>query len=458
MNDYYKFLKSKEVVSNKSGFDINESDVSKKLFDFQNRVVVWAVNKGKPAIFSGCGTGKTPMQLEYSRIINEKTNKPVLILAPLAVSMQTKEEGEKFDINVNVCNSQSDVKNGINITNYEKMQHFDMSCFSGIVLDESSCLKNYTSKIKKSLISTFMNTKYKLACTATPAPNDHMELGNHSEFLNVMNSNEMLSRWFVLDTMSMGKYRVKQHAVNLFWKWVASWACCFNSPEDLGYKDDRFKLPKLNINKINIIENELELMMNVKKRRVGLSATTMHKELRKTCKQRAEKTAEILSNDTNNPWVVWCNTNYEADELIKLIPEAIEVRGSMTPKKKEELLMAFSHGKERIIISKPSIAGFGMNWQHCNNTVFVGLSYSFEMYYQALRRLWRFGQTKEVNAYFVQSPCEKIIAETVNKKEIDHNTMNEHMSKANFIHEEQSANVKIWQESKNNITLPSWIN
>ena len=458
MNNYKDFLTSKEIVDYDSGFRVSKNKLNPMLFDFQKSIVQWCLKRGRSAIFAGCGLGKTPMQLEWAKHVNTKTKKPVLILAPLAVSKQTKREGEKFGINVNVCKSKANVINGINITNYEKLHNFDASVFSGIVLDESSILKNFTGKIKKEIIKQFKNTKYKLACTATPSPNDHMELGNHSEFLDIMPSNQMLSNWFILDTMLLGKYRLKKHAVNYFWQWVASWACCLELPSDLGFDDGGFILPDVKYKK-HVVKSPYQepiqgQLMYVPK----LSATNIHKELRNSNENRVNKALEIVNEDPDKSWIIWCNTNYESNLLRKTFPPNwIEVKGSDSDKSKEENLLKFTFEDDQKIITKPSIAGFGLNWQHCYNVIFVGLSYSYEMFYQAVRRSWRFGQEHNVNVHLIQSENDKNISDTLTRKQISHNTMQNAMKDVNFMSVTgKESKIKVYQIGKKTTKLPEF--
>jgi hypothetical protein len=426
---YDEFIASKSKRQAVAGFE--PLPIVAPLFDWQKYVVQWAVRTGRAALFEDCGLGKTAQQLEWARQVSEHTKAPVLILTPLAVAHQTAHEADKFGIVAKVAASQADVSGpGIWITNYEKLDHFDTGAFSGVVLDESSILKNFMGKTRRRLTDAFAATPYRLCCTATPAPNDYMEFGQHCDFLGVMPSNEMLSRWFINDTMNFGAYRLKGHARSDFWRWVSSWAACISKPSDIGFADEGFNLPALNLHTITVEVDETngapaeELF-----RHATLSATTMHREMRLTSRARSERVAEMV-NDSAEPWIVWCNTNHEADNLAELIPDAVEVRGSDTAEKKEAALDSFTEGKVRVIITKPSIAGMGLNWQHCANVAFVGLSYSFEDFYQALRRSYRFGQTREVNAYIVQARTEGAILQTVREKMDAHTAMQSEMKLA----------------------------
>lgn len=425
MLDYQTFLQSKRTVAQTSGLEVSLDAIHPMLFDFQKEIVKWSLQRGRSAIWADCGLGKTFMQLEWSRIIHQHTSGDILILAPLAVASQTVSEGAKLGIDVHICRSQADVKPGLNITNYEMLQHFDPSHFSGVVCDESSILKSYMGKTKRALVDAFAQTPYRLACTATPSPNDVMELGNHSEFLGIMPSGEMLMRWFINDTMSNGKYRLKGHATKDFWEWVASWAVSLRRPSDLGFSDSGFVLPELKIIhqyvETDITEGVPEGQLF---RAPTMSATSLHKEMRITAADRAQAVADLVNN-SDETWTIWCNTNYEADELTKRIPDAIEVRGSESITAKEKKLTDFSEGRIRVLISKSSICGFGMNWQHCHNVAFVGLSYSFEDVYQAIRRSYRFGQEHPVSVYIIAADTEGPLVASLERK------MKAHMELAN---------------------------
>lgn len=428
--NYIDFLKNKIRQTPISGFYVSEDKINNKLFDFQRNIVKWAVKRGTAALFEDCGLGKTPQQLEWAHQIHEYTDKNILIVAPLAVSMQTKREGLKFGIDVNICRNQDDVGKGINITNYEMIDHFNPNEFAGVVLDESSILKSYMGATKRALIDKFKHTPYKLCCTATPAPNDHMELLNHAEFLGIMRSSEALSIWFINDTKNSGTYRLKNHAIKPFWEWVSSWAVCLSNPADLGYDGSAFELPKLNTFEhiIDIDEFDLEFKDGLL-RTIETNATAFHKEKRLTAEDRATKSAEICLSDKEQ-YLIWCNTDYEADFLKKHIPEAVEVRGSHRPEFKEQAAIDFIDGNIRVLISKPRIFGFGLNFQNCHNTIFCGLDYSYENYYQAIRRLLRYGQENEVNCHIVLGSTEKHILDVIRRKERQQNEMHRNMHAA----------------------------
>ena len=426
--EYNKFIETKRKHSASYGFD--PLPLIAPLFEWQAHVLKWAVMKGRAALFEDCGLGKTAQQLEWASQILRKTGGSVLILAPLAVGEQTRLEGVKFGIQASVVSDHSEIGGpGIYITNYEKLEHFECGDFAGVVLDESSILKSFTGKTRKRLTEAFKDTPYRLCCTATPSPNDYTELGQHADFLGICTPAQMLCTYFINDTFNTGDWRLKKHAENEFWKWLASWAACISKPSDLGFDDTGYDLPELHMKDITVAVDQSEETGDDLFRIATLSATTMHKEMRLTCPARCDAVAKMVNNSSET-WIVWCNTNLEADELKKRIPGAIEVRGSDKPEVKRKRLADFSHGDVRVIITKPSIAGFGLNWQHCWNVAFVGLSYSFEDFYQALRRSYRFGQTREVNAFVVQAETEGAIIKSIQRKIKQHQTMQESMKKA----------------------------
>jgi superfamily II DNA or RNA helicase len=422
---YDKFLEAKQVTLQDSGISVNPLELNQMLFGFQRDIVSWALRKGRAALFLDCGMGKTAMQLEFA----QQVPGDVLILAPLAVAQQTVREGEKFGIKSEY--SRSGKKGKITVANYEMLEHFSASDYEGIVLDESSILKSFDGTLRNLIIDTFAQTPFRLACTATPAPNDYMELGNHSEFLGALSRTEMLSTFFVHDGGETSKWRLKRHAEKDYWKWVCSWAVMMRKPSDLGYPDDRFILPGLEIHDISIeqvkpSEGMLFAMpaATLQERRLARSGSV---------DTRGAEVTRIVATKPDEPWLIWCNLNSESDEATKLIPNAVEIRGANTNREKEHRMLGFSNGEIRVLITKPSICGWGMNWQHCSNIVFYGLSDSYEQFYQAIRRCWRFGQTKKVNCYIVTSSNEGAVTENIKRKERDAAYMAEEM--VNNMHE-----------------------
>lgn len=423
--NYQEFLESKQKSHVFSGFDINESELNKYMFEFQKFIVKRALKAGKYAIFADCGLGKTLMQLEWANQVNKKTNKPVLILAPLAVSGQTIGEGLKFHIDV--CRYDGS-NSPIQISNYEQLENIDTSIFSGIVLDESSILKNFEGATKKLIIDLFKLTPYKLACTATPSPNDPMELGNHSEFLDVMSRNEMLAMYFVHDGGETAKWRLKGHATKLFYQFIGSWAIMLNKPNDIGFKMEGYNLPSLNL---------IERQIITPKRDNGslfndaiISATNFNAELRLTKQQRLDEVVKIVNSHPDENFIIWIKQNEEGEMLRKLLPEAIEVKGSDSNEWKEKHLLGFAENKFRILISKTKIASFGMNYQNCRNQIFASLDFSFEGLYQAIRRSYRFGQTNEVNIFLITTDTMANVNQSINNKQKQFELMQDEMSKA----------------------------
>jgi DNA modification methylase len=422
MIDYDTFLQSKRLTAAPVGFEA--SDISGQLFPFQRDIVRWALRRGRAAIFADCGLGKTPMQLEWAYRVAEHTGLPVLILAPLAVSAQTAREGEKFGITVTVCQTQSDVRPGVNVTNYEKLHHFEAHAFGGIVLDESSILKAYDGRTRTAIIEAFARTPYRLACTATPAPNDHMELGNHAEFLGVMLRTEMLAMFFVHDGGDTSVWRLKGHAEAEFWAWVCSWAVMLRRPSDLGYADDGFVLPPLTMH-----QQTVESTVIPEGYLFAVEAQTLveRRAARKASLGDRVGACAALANADDAPWLIWCDLNAEGDALTKAIPGAVQVAGSDSAERKEQAMLDFAAGRVRVLVTKPSICGFGMNWQHCANVAFVGLSDSYEAFYQAIRRCWRFGQTSEVQCHIITSEAEGAVVANIKRKEREAITMAEGM-------------------------------
>jgi len=405
---YGEFLETKSLDLKNEGIVI-EKKINPMLFDFQKKIVDWSLKRGKAAIFADCGLGKTPMQLEWANHIPGR----VLIVAPLAVSQQTVREGIKFDTQV-TYNRTGESNGKITITNYEMLHKFDPENYTGIVLDESSILKSFGGIYRKQIIDFGKSIKYRLACTATPAPNDLIELSNHAEFLDVLSNKEIIALFFIQDGNTTHKWKLKGHAREAFWKWLASWSVALRKPQDLGFDDDGFLLPDLHIKDcvINISEPEAGQLFPIE----AITMDERRKARRSSTELRVEKTAEII-NGTPGPWIVWCNLNYESEMATKAIDGAVEVRGSDSLEHKERSLIEFAQGKIRCLVTKPSIAGFGMNWQNCSSVVFLGLSDSYEQFYQAVRRCWRFGQKNEVTAHIVTASTEGQVRKNIIRKE-----------------------------------------
>lgn len=399
--EYIEFLQKKQTSIESSGFDLMDSEMNEKLFPFQKYCVKRAVKAGRFAMFEDCGLGKTLQQLEWAYQVQKHINQPVLILAPLGVIGQTIQEGIKFGYEVKEIGLtvfDQDLKAGIYITNYDNMDNIDSYLFGGVVLDESSILKNFNGKIRNELIASFKETKYKLCCTATPSPNDTTELCNHAEFLNVMSRNEMLAMYFVHDGGSTSDWRLKGHAKQAFWDFVSTWAVMLSKPGDIGFSNEGYELPEL-----KVIEDYIEtpkrnngMLFND----VAVSATGYHNELRETINERMKRVSEIV-NSSSDSWIVWIGHDEEGDLLRKMIPGAVEVKGSDNKQKKKDNLLGFGKGEFRVLITKLKIAQFGLNYQNCHNQIFASLDFSFESTYQGIRRSYRFGQEYDVNIHLI---------------------------------------------------------
>jgi hypothetical protein len=429
MQDYQSFIESKKLQPVISGFDVELDSLNPNLFDFQRVIVKWALKRGRSAIFADTGLGKTLMQSTWAHEVVKHTHGDVLIFAPLCVAQQTVEEGIKFGISINYCRDQDGIKSGINITNYEMMDKFDLSQFHGVVLDESSIIKNRDGKTRNLIIESCKNVPYKLSCTATPSPNDFMELGNQVEFLGVMTMTEMLAMYFINDAGDTGTWILKGHGKAKFWEWMATWAVCIRSPQDIGFDGSKYILPKLNMIG-HVVESATTFGLFAD---VAQGLMERNQARRDSIDDRVSKCAEIV-NSSKEQFVIWCHLNNEAEMLVKSIPDAIDVSGSDSIEHKEKSIHGFLDGSIRVIVSKPKILGSGMNFQHCHNTCFVGLSDSWEQYYQAIRRFYRFGQTKEVNVHVISAESEGAVVENIRRKELQNIEMGQsmvnHMSKA----------------------------
>lgn len=411
MSTYAEFLTRKRAAHGDAGFAAAIG--CDGLYDFQREIVEFAARKGRSAIFAECGLGKTPMQLEWARLVADHTGGNVLILAPLAVGAQTVREGQKFGIDAIHARGASQ-RGRITVTNYERLGRFADLPWAGVVLDESSILKAFDGKTRAGLTEWASQVPYRLCATATPSPNDYEELGGHSEFLGVLNRRQMLSMFFVNDGLSAAHWRLKGHAQRLYWQWIRTWAMALRSPRDLGYHADGFDLPPLNVNVVTVDADAVS-----EDRLFAVPVATLQERRqarRESLPQRVDIAADIV-NRYPGACVVWCDLNDESDALARAIPDAVEVRGSDTPDEKEARLLAFTNGDARVLVTKPRIGGWGLNWQHCSRMVFVGLSDSYESYYQAVRRCWRFGQTQPVEVTIIASNREQAVLENVRRKE-----------------------------------------
>lgn len=442
MTSYQELLSRKKIVFESKGLEIDRNDIHPVLFDFQKDLVKWALKKGRSAIFADTGLGKTFMQLEWARLTGETT----IIIAPLSIAKQTEQEAHKIGIEINYIRKMADAKEGINITNYEMIEHLDDDFFGAVVLDESSILKSINGKIKTKLIEMFKQTAYKLCCTATPAPNDVAEMANHADFLGIMTRKEMLSAFFVHDN----EWRLKKHAIQPFYRWLASWGMAIKTPSNLGYSDDGYILPKINMMP-EFVDSDYrpdgELFFT------GLKGISDRAKIRKsTVDARVDKIAEIVNN-SDEQWLVWCGLNDEAAKAHKLIPDSVNVQGSDSTDKKIQEIQDFQSEKIRVLITKPKIAGFGMNFQNAHNMAFVGLNDSWESYYQCIRRSYRFGQKHEVNVHIVLADIEKGIYENIQKKEEVAKEMTDSLIENVKEYEKDSISevTKEWDYKKNEI-------
>ena len=466
MNDYDSFLSRKMAVAPSVGIQ-DVGDLPQAIKPFQKDLVRWALRRGRAAIFANTGLGKTLMQLSWANAIRRHSGGRILILTPLAVAQQTIEEATKFGIGgVAYARDETAIQTDIAITNYDRIEKFDLTKFSGIVLDESSILKAHDSKTRMVLTQICQNIPYRLACTATPAPNDWVELGNHAEFLGVSTQKEMLSTYFVHDgSIRAGAeggqdgWRLKRHAQDRFWQWVASWGAMVRHPRDLGYADAGYDLPPLNYHQITVsVDYKPQAGMLF-----PMEARTMSERLaarRNSIADRVKAAVDIVATEPSKPWLIWCNLNAESDAMRSALPNAVDVRGSDDPDLKAERLLGFAHGEIGILISKPSIAGFGMNFQCCSNMIFLGLNDSFEQVFQAVRRCWRFGQNQPVNVYMIASELEGAVVSNLSRKEVAYEAMGaamaEHMQ--DFVRSEVlGSNTMRMRQFNQEMKMPEWL-
>ena len=447
LQEYNAFLEKKKQSRIESGFSVEDKDLNPLLFDFQKYCVKRALEAGKFAMFEDCGLGKTVQQLEWSQKVIDHINMPVLILAPLAVVSQTIDEGVKFGYNVvEILDGQTEFKNLIYITNYDNLENVDVKPFGGVVLDESSILKNFQGKTRTKIIEDFRHTPYKLACTATPSPNDTTEICNHSEFLDVMNRNEMLAMYFVHDGGSTSDWRLKGHAKQAFWDFVSTWAVMLNKPSDIGYNDSGYSLPPLNVVQeiVETPKRDNGMLFNS----TAVNATDFHKELRETYEIRLNKVAEIVNSHPNENFIIWIGHDDEGKYLRKLLPDAVEVKGSDNKKYKKDTLLGFGRGEYRILITKLKIAQFGLNYQNCHNQIYASLDFSFESTYQGIRRSYRFGQTEQVNIYLVTTDTMQNVKDSFDKKQKAFNEMQRAMTESTNRNIKQQITLKKMETTK----------
>lgn len=453
LQEYRDFIASRAVAQTMQGFDPKPINSMAKVH--QIAAIEFALKRGKSAAFLDTGLGKSFIELEFARQVSEETGKPSLILTPLAVAGQMVREGQKFGIDARQIRDQSEVGAGVMVANYERLPKLDPDAFGGVVLDESSILKSFAGQTRNRLMSAFRDVHYKLAATATPSPNDHMELGNHAEFLGVMRQQEMLSKWFINDTSTASQeWRLKGHAVDDFWSWVASWSRCATLPSDLGGDDTGYVLPEIDRHVHTVEADRQEDAQGMLFRIPEMSATSFHKEKRLTMQARCEMAAQLANHD--KPVTVWCESNDESKLLASLIDGACEVRGDMTPEEKERRLLGFVDGNFRAIITKPKLAGFGVNWQHCAHAVFASISFSYEQHYQAVRRSHRFGQQQQVRNDIVIADTEGAIWHAIHGKAEKHEEMKRRMSEA-MRRAQSETKTRVKYDRPLDLAFPDWI-
>ena len=449
--NYSKFLESKSHTANNYGFD--PLVLPDGLFDFQKHLVTWALRKGRSAIFADCGLGKSFMSLTWAQNVAQKTNRPVLIITPIAVGRQFEKEGEKFGIPCTVSRD-GKPKGDITITNYERLHLFNSSDYSGVVCDESSILKNIKGSTKKQVIEFLKKTPYRLCTTATPAPNDPIELGTTSEAVGDMGAMDMLGTFFKNNEKSLhpafidSKWTFKPHSEKAFWKWVSTWARAIRRPSDMGFDDNGFILPEMTVNDIVIDRSQPLPGMLFSVPAVGLWEERQERKL--TVEQRCEKVAELVEgHDTS---VIWGSMNIETDLLENIIPDSVNIKGGDDLDRREEMLMAFSNGDIRRLITKPKIGAFGLNWQHCAHMTFFP-DHSYEQFYQGTRRIWRFGQKRNVTIDVVMSEAQERVFNNLSRKSEAADNMFEmlvqHMNEAEKMNNKTNFN--------NQVNLPTWL-
>lgn len=476
MNSYQEFINTKEYTPVESGFEVPDDWLSPEFKPHQKVCTKWALKRGKSALFLDTGLGKSICLLNWASAVERHTGAPVLILAPLAVAHQIDAEAKKFNIKqcvigvsngdfaeakeagLNIAESDSDVhEDGVYITNYEKLDNFDASQFSGIVLDESSILKGFYGRVREQITNAFKDTPYKLSTTATPSPNDFMELGTQSEFLGIMTQAEMLSMFFVNDTSETNKWRLKGHGATKFWEWLSTWAIVLRKPSDLGFDNEGYDLPNLHFHEHIVETDALDGDMFVQ---VAQTLSERAVARRDSVIPRCEKASDI-ANSVDGKCLIWCDRNDESEMLTKSIDSAVEVKGSDKPDHKKWALLGFAGDDVDKLVSKPSIAGYGMNYQSCNNMVFTGLSDSFEKFYQAVRRCWRFGQTEEVHVHIVSSDKEGAVLDNIKRKQKQHDDMSEKMVALMRELTLKQIDSKVSSKAKYNPTLdmttPEWL-
>jgi len=414
MLDYDKFVETKlgvvPSVGIAGGYTLPES-----LFGHQKALTSWALRRGRAAIFADTGLGKMRMELAWADVVQKHTNMPVMIHTPLAVAAQLATEAAKIGIVATVCRSAVDVVDGINITNYDRLHKFNPACFGGVVLDESGCIKHHDTKTFTALTEAYRHTPFKLPATATPAPNDWTELGTHAEFLGICTRAEMLAEFFTHDGGDTSVWRLKGHAREIFWRWVATWGAMIRKPSNLGFDDGAYNLPTLHMHEHHVA---YELPLNGMLFATEAQTLSERRDARRaSMRDRVNACAALVNSESKEPWVVWCDLNAEGDALTSSIDGAVQISGADSVEVKERNLQDFAEGRIRVLVSKPSICGWGLNWQHSARMAFVGVTDSYEAYYQAVRRCWRFGQKRDVHVHIFASKAEGAIVSNLKRKE-----------------------------------------
>lgn len=452
--EYRAHIAKRANENTKNGFV--PQPINPKAKTHQKNVLDFALNNGRTAAFLDTGLGKSFVELEFARQCAEETKKPSLILTPLAVAGQMVREGYKFGIDARQIREQSEVGDGVMVSNYERLPKLNSDAFGAVILDESSILKSYASRTREAILNAFEKTPFKLAATATPSPNDHTEIGNHAEFLGVMRQQEMLSKWFINDTSTASQsWRLKGHAKDDFWRWVASWARCATLPSDLGGDDAGYVLPDVD-RRVHVLSSDrtTDIEEGMLFRIPNMNATSFHKEKRITIEERCAKAAELANHA--KPVTVWCETNDESSMLAKMIPGAVEVHGSLDFEEKERRIMGFSLGEYRVIVTKPKLAGFGVNWQHCAHAIFASISFSYEQHYQAVRRSYRFGQSEVVRNDVIITDTEESILRIIHEKSAKHDEMKKAMAQA-MVEAYSSSDRRVVYDRPLELAFPEWI-
>lgn len=456
--NYDEYVNTKRVEVKASGFEIDNQSLNPKLFDFQRAIVGWAIKRGKAALFEDCGLGKSFQEWEFAYQTVKQTDMPAIIFAPLSVNKQMVKEAPAFGYSINNCRSRADIKPGINVANYEILHKFDPDDFGTIICDESSILKGGSfGKTSTDLVAFAKNIPYRLAATATPAPNDQDELIFHAEFLGIMREAEIKALFFTQDGNSSNKFRLKRNAVTHFYKWLASWAVALRNPSDLGYANKGFDLPALHINQITVDAGEQ--FANGMLFQMEATGIAEQRAARKaSINERVRIVAEMVNNSAEQ-WLVWCDLNDESAALSKAIPDSVEVKGSDKNEHKEDAMLGFADGKYRVMVTKPQIAGFGMNWQRAHKMVFCGLGNSYEQYYQGIRREYRFGQVNDVDVYVVVSAADGSVVENIHRKEQQASEMFDNLVQHMAVHTDLGLAIRneMNYEPRQQVSIPSWL-